>query len=158
MPVDKALELIKDRDNKFTGDSKKDIHESDRNHLIDAHNAACSVSKKYNWYEIKCVNEKQEVRTIEDIHEQIYNEIIKQISNALYEYLNRHLEDSKYKVFKPMPCPIDKIQNRYRWRIIIKGNMDEKTNKILNTCLKQIYNKNLKHTKVNIDVNPNNMM
>ena len=83
---------------------------------------------------------------------------IKQISNALYEYLNRHLEDSKYKVFKPMPCPIDKIQNRYRWRIIIKGNMDEKTNKILNTCLKQIYNKNLKHTKVNIDVNPNNMM
>ena len=25
---------------------------------------------------------------------------IKQISNALYEYLNRHLEDSKYKVFK----------------------------------------------------------
>ena len=69
-----------------------------------------------------------------------------------------HLEDSKYKVFKPMPCPIDKIQNRYRWRIIIKGNMDEKTNKILNTCLKQIYNKNLKHTKVNIDVNPNNMM
>lgn len=83
---------------------------------------------------------------------------IKQISNALYEYLNRHLEDSKYKVFKPMPCPIDKIQNRYRWRIIIKGNIDEKTNKILNTCLKQIYNKNLKHTKVNIDVNPNNMM
>ena len=78
--------------------------------------------------------------------------------SSLYEYLNRHLEDSKYKVFKPMPCPIDKIQNRYRWRIIIKGNMDEKTNKILNTCLKQIYNKNLKHTKVNIDVNPNNMM
>ena len=81
MPVDKALELIKDRDNKFTGDSKKDIHESDRNHLIDAHNAACSVSKKYNWYEIKCVNEKQEVRTIEDIHEQIYNEIIKHIND-----------------------------------------------------------------------------
>ena len=49
MPVEKSLELIKDRENKFTHAEKKDIHERDKNHLIDAYNAACYVSKKYNW-------------------------------------------------------------------------------------------------------------
>ena len=57
-----------------------------------------------------------------------------------------------------MPSPIDKIQNKYRWRIIIKGNIDEKTNTILNNCLKEIYEKNYKNTKITIDVNPNNMI
>ena len=78
MPVEKSLELIKDRENKFTHTEKKDIHERDKNHLIDAYNAACYVSKKYNWYEVKCVKEDK-IRTIEDIHEEIYNEIKKHI-------------------------------------------------------------------------------
>lgn len=78
MPVEKSLELIKDRENKFTHAEKKDIHERDKNHLIDAYNAACYVSKKYNWYEVKCVKENK-IRTIEDIHEEIYNEIKKRI-------------------------------------------------------------------------------
>ena len=78
MPVEKSLELIKDRENKFTHAEKKDIHERDKNHLIDAYNAACYVSKKYNWYEVKCVKEDK-IRTIEDIHEEIYNEIKKHI-------------------------------------------------------------------------------
>ena len=57
-----------------------------------------------------------------------------------------------------MPSPIDKIQNKYRWRIIIKGNMNEQANEILNDLLKDIYNQNIKNTKVSIDVNPNSMM
>ena len=78
MPVDTALELIENRQNKFDNNAKKDIHERDKNHLIDAHEAACYVAKKYNWYEIKCV-ENNKLRTIEDIHEQIYKEIKKHI-------------------------------------------------------------------------------
>ena len=64
--------------NKFTHESKKDIHERDKDHLKDAYNAACDVAKKYNWYEIKCVKDG-EIRSIEDIHEEIYNEIKKHI-------------------------------------------------------------------------------
>lgn len=56
-----------------------------------------------------------------------------------------------------MPSPIDKIQNKFRWRIIIKGNMTEEANKIFNDTLKEIYQKNYKNTKITIDVNPNNM-
>ncbi len=79
-------------------------------------------------------------------------------SNLVYEYLNENLKKEKFRVFKPMPSPIDKIQNKFRWRIIIKGNMTEEANEILNNCLKEIYNKNLKYTRVSVDVNPNNMM
>ena len=57
-----------------------------------------------------------------------------------------------------MPAPIDKIQNRYRFRIIIKGNMTKQANEVLNQLLNEIYNKNLKTTRITIDVNPNNMM
>lgn len=78
MPVEKSIELMKNRENKFTHQEKKDIHERDINHLKDAYEAACDVSKKYNWYEIKCVK-NNEIRTIEDIHQEIYNEVKKHI-------------------------------------------------------------------------------
>ena len=41
---------------------------------------------------------------------------------------------------------------------IIKGNVDNKANKILNDYLKNIYEKNYKNTKISIDINPNNMI
>ena len=78
MPVEKSLELIQNRDNKFTHNTKKDIHERDKNHLIDSYNAACDVAKDYNWYEIKCIKDNN-LRTIEDIHEEIYKEVKKHI-------------------------------------------------------------------------------
>ena len=85
------------------------------------------------------------------------NEIIT-LSNKVWKYLNAKLDIEKFKILKPMPAPIDKIQNKYRWRIIIKGNMDEETNKILNICLNKIYKMNNKNIRVSIDVNPNNMI
>ena len=78
MPVEKSIELMKNRENKFTHNQAKDIHESDTQHLIDAYRAACDVAKDYNWYEIKCIKEGN-LRTIEDIHEEIYNEVKKHI-------------------------------------------------------------------------------
>ena len=90
-----------------------------------------------------------------------YNENeIKNISNEMYEKIKNQIEEQnekEFKIFRPMPCPIDKIQNRYRWRIIIKGNMTKEMNKILNNSLKEIYQKNIKDTRITIDVNPNNM-
>ncbi len=82
---------------------------------------------------------------------------IQSVSRQVYEYLQKNLKEEQYKIFKPMPSPIDKIQNKLRYRIIIKGNMTDYTNDVLNKCLKQIYNQNKKDTKVMIDINPNNM-
>lgn len=83
---------------------------------------------------------------------------IQQFSQLVYEYLSNHLDQEQFKIFKPMPSPIDKIQNKFRWRIIIKGNMTIQANQILNQCLKEIYSQNLKATRITIEVNPNNMM
>lgn len=78
MPPDYALKLMEHRKNKFTHEQAKDIHERDKNHIIDSYNAACSLVDKYNWYEVKCVKEDK-IRTVEDIHEEIFKEIIKYI-------------------------------------------------------------------------------
>ena len=78
MPTDYALKLIKDRENKFTHQAQKDIHERDENHLLNSYNAACSLVNTYDWHEVKCVKD-DEIRTIDDIHEEIYNEIKKYI-------------------------------------------------------------------------------
>lgn len=82
---------------------------------------------------------------------------IKKVSSKIYQYLEQRLNKEKFKVLKPMPCPIDKIQNRYRWRIIIKGNISKEANEILNACIKEIYQENIKDTRIAIDINPNNM-
>lgn len=74
MPPEVSIELMKDRENKFTHEAAKDIHERDKNHLIDAYNAACDVAKDYGWFTIECVRDGK-IRTIEDIHEEIYKEL-----------------------------------------------------------------------------------
>ena len=78
MPTEYALKLMKNRENKITHEAQKDIHEADVNHLKDAYNEACKLVKKYNWCEIKCVKEN-EIRSIDDIHEEIYSQIKKYI-------------------------------------------------------------------------------
>ena len=45
---DKTIELMAGRENKFSHDSKKDIHESNKEHLSDSHEAACYVAKKFS--------------------------------------------------------------------------------------------------------------
>lgn len=74
MPPEVSIELMKDRENKFTHEAAKDIHERDKNHLIDAYNAACDVAKDYGWFTIECVKDGK-IRTIEDIHKEIYKEL-----------------------------------------------------------------------------------
>ena len=62
------------------------------------------------------------------------------------------------QLFRPGPAPIDKIQNRYRWRLVLKGQIDENFNLVCNELLKQIYERDLKNVRVSICVNPNNMV
>lgn len=76
MPPEYALKLMEGRENKITHEQQKDIHESDKNHIIDAYNAACDLVTDYDWFEIKCVK-NDEIRTIEDIHEEIFEEVLK---------------------------------------------------------------------------------
>ena len=78
MPTEYAIKLMENRKNKITHEEKKDIHERNPEHMKDAYIEACKLSKKYNWKEIKCVKDEK-IRSIEDIHEEIYNELIKHL-------------------------------------------------------------------------------
>lgn len=78
MPTEYAVKLMENRENKITHESKKDIHERDKNHLQDAYNEACKLVKKYDWYEVKCVKDEK-IRSIDEIHEEIFDELKKHL-------------------------------------------------------------------------------
>ena len=80
MPTEYAIKLMENRKNKITKEEKKDIHERSPEHLKDAYEEACKLSKKYNWKEIKCVKDGK-IRSIEDIHEEIYQELKNKIKS-----------------------------------------------------------------------------
>ena len=70
MPTEMAVKLMEARKNKITGEEKKDIHEKDTSYLKKSYDNACDIAKKYNWQEIKCVENKR-LKTIEEIGEEI---------------------------------------------------------------------------------------
>ena len=85
------------------------------------------------------------------------------VSNYIYNLLYKLNEESHLElaIYKPLPAPIDKIKNRYRWRIICKGNYNENINKILQNVLDDVRSKKVSSKddlRINIEVNPNNMM
>ena len=75
IPPHVSEKLIKERENKFSHEKQKDIHESDKTHLQHAYDNACYLINKYNWDEINCTN-NDVLRTIDDIHEEIYKKVI----------------------------------------------------------------------------------
>ena len=86
------------------------------------------------------------------------NNEISKLSTYVYKLLKTNLENYNIKVFMPMPAPIDKIKNRYRWRIVAKGKVTSEVNIVINKCLQKVYNSGIsKNTNIIIDVNPNNM-
>ena len=86
----------------------------------------------------------------------IDNNKIKNVSERLYKNIKNLIEKENTNIFiyKPLPCPIDKIKNRYRWRIIIKGKL---TNKLINVINKAIEITNPKTTRIIVDTNPSNL-
>lgn len=79
MPIEKSKELMKNRPNKITHEASKDIHEKNEEHLKAAYGAGIYVANKYGWYHVKCVNNNNDIRTIEDIHKEIYEEVKKHL-------------------------------------------------------------------------------
>ena len=84
------------------------------------------------------------------------------LSNLVYNTINSKVKKEQkqqiVQVFKPMPAPIDKIQNNFRWRMIIKTNKLNEIQEILNLSLNEIYQLPYKKTRVSIDINPYTML
>ena len=80
MPIGISLKLMKDRENKFSHTQEKDIHERNPKYLEESYNAACSLVGKYDWNEIKWVDENKKLKTIDEIHEEIYKVVKKELN------------------------------------------------------------------------------
>lgn len=70
MPVEKSLELAKSRAEYKTGEAK-DIHEEDSSYMEKAYNNGVTLAKKLGWNLVHCVDENDNIRSIEDIHDEI---------------------------------------------------------------------------------------
>jgi len=75
VPPEVSMEITRERKNKITGESEKDIHEGDQHHLDTSYVNAHYVADKYGWTKISCVEGKR-MRSKEDIFNDIYLETV----------------------------------------------------------------------------------
>ncbi|MFR2534319.1 MAG: primosomal protein N' [Clostridia bacterium] len=86
---------------------------------------------------------------------------VKACINRLHEYLKTRVIREKIGIllYKPVPAPIDKIKNKYRWRMIIKCIYGEAINQLLQDMQENVSNNNKKEdTRVVLEINPTNML
>ena len=70
-----AIEMMKNRANKFSNEKKKDIHEINKTHLYDSYENALYLVEKYNWEVIDC-STKNEIKSLEEINQMLYDKFI----------------------------------------------------------------------------------
>lgn len=87
---------------------------------------------------------------VNDLEDENANKII----TLIYENLLKN-GNSNMAIYSPLPSPINKIKNRYRWRIIIKCLINDNIIDIINKAVDSIKLNNT--TRINVDINPNNM-
>lgn len=75
-------------------------------------------------------------------------ELIKKVSSQIHIYLKKKIQTENLPIilYKPVPSPIDKIKNKYRWRIIIKCKFGDNIINSINEAINKIEktNKNLR--------------
>lgn len=74
-------------------------------------------------------------------------------ANKLFELLKPFFE-----IYRPVPAPISKINDNYRWRILIKTQANDRNMEILKERLKEFEKIKNDNVNLNLDINPNNMM
>ena len=79
---------------------------------------------------------------------------IQNVSKIVYDKINNLNEENLF-VYKPVPSPIDKIKNKYRWRMILKCKL---TYRVLDIIKYAIEGNKIKDTSIIVDINPNSMM
>lgn len=82
-------------------------------------------------------------------------------SKNIHKYLRDRVINEKFGVllYSPVQCPIYKIKDKYRMRILIKCLYDDRMHNLLNDMLERFEKESKKFgSKVIIQVNPNNML
>jgi len=73
MPTERAVENLRRRESDTN--TKADIHEVDTAYLSMCHETAGQAADHYGWRRVACVDTQGNLRTIEDLHEEIWSMI-----------------------------------------------------------------------------------
>lgn len=87
-------------------------------------------------------DEQRLIREINGFHREI-----------LYAIKNSKDKNLEKDVFRPVPCPISKVKNKYRWHLILKTNKTNSFRKVLKELYYK-YNEKNKDLNIAIDMNP----
>ena len=85
---------------------------------------------------------------------------IQKVATEVHTYLKNKIQTDNIPIilYKPVPAPIDKIKNKYRWRIIIKCKFGNDIIEVINNCINDVFAKRNNQVSMIVDVNPNNML
>ncbi len=81
---------------------------------------------------------------------------IQKVSKLVYKKI-KSIEEKNINIYKPVASPIDKIKNKFRWRIVIKCKLTSRVLDIINYGIEDERIKKCKETSIVVDINPNNM-
>lgn len=90
-------------------------------------------------------------------------EIAFKVTEELHKYLKNRVinENIGIMLYKGIPAPVDKIKNKYRFRIIIKCKFGNDTISLINDMINE-YSKTKEgkngSDRLSIDLNPNNWL
>ena len=79
MPIELVKELKAKRGKTSSG--AKDIHEEDEKYLEEAYNTSLWIAEKLGWTIVNCADENGNLRTIDDIHDEVYK-----IAKRVFEF------------------------------------------------------------------------
>ncbi|NLV89065.1 MAG: primosomal protein N' [Tissierellia bacterium] len=91
---------------------------------------------------------------VASVSKEIYNIIKGEISWLDEDQKNRH-------IIGPYPAPLERINNNFRWQILIKShknNINSLKALIKRVCINNEYKLNTVGTKISIDINPNSIL
>ena len=85
---------------------------------------------------------------------------VQNTAEKVHQYLKQRVITENWGIilYKALPAPIDRIKNKFRWRILIKCIFSEDIIRLMNDMLEVYYNGRFKDTRISIDLNPTNMM
>lgn len=73
MPTDKAVELLRQRE--AATNTKGDIHETNTAYLAACRETALDAAEAYGWRLVSCLDDAGGIRSVEDIHEEIWDAV-----------------------------------------------------------------------------------
>lgn len=86
-------------------------------------------------------------------------EVIK-VAAEIYQNLKQNIQEKQLEclILEPIAAPISKIKNKYRWRMVLKGILEEKLTETIYDSVTPFYTKRIGDIRITIDTNPTSML